>query len=187
MYKIYKIVDNTNGNVYIGKTKQKYLCKRISGHRTDYKREKLCSSREIIKNGDYRVELIEETEDETRERYWIENTDCINKQIPNRTRKEYRKEYYEDNKDIIIEKNKEYYQNNKDIIIEKKKEYRENNKDIIIEKKRKYRENNKDKIKEYRENNKEKKKEYYENKNSWGGDPRFNNNLLKIDPNLLTN
>lgn len=154
MYKIYKIVDNTNGNIYIGITKKKYLCKRISGHRTDYKRGKLCSSREIIKNGDYRVELIEETEDETRERYWIENTDCINKQIPNRTRKEYSKEYYENNKDIIIEKKKEYskehYQNNKEYILKLNKEH----------------------------------KKYVD---SIGGDPRYNNNLLRIDVNLLAN
>jgi hypothetical protein len=38
-----------------------------------------CMSREILKNGDYRMELIEETDDDTRERYWILNTDCINK------------------------------------------------------------------------------------------------------------
>jgi hypothetical protein len=35
----------------------------------------------IIKNGDYKIELIEETDDETRERYWILNTECINKQF----------------------------------------------------------------------------------------------------------
>lgn len=46
-------------------------------------------SREIIKNGDYKIELIEETEDDSRERYHILNTDCINKQIPGRTQREY--------------------------------------------------------------------------------------------------
>ena len=30
MVKIYRIVDNTNGNIYIGKTKQKYLSSRLS-------------------------------------------------------------------------------------------------------------------------------------------------------------
>ena len=86
MLKIYRIVDNTNGNIYIGKTKQKYLCQRLTSHR--YKGS-CCSSSQIIKNGDYKIELIEETEDETRERYWVENTECINKQIPGRTRKEW--------------------------------------------------------------------------------------------------
>ena len=85
MYKIYKIVDNTNGNVYIGITTQKYLSSRLAGHRQD----KTCMSRDIIKNGDYKIELIEETDDKTRERYWIENTDCVNKQIPGRTKKEW--------------------------------------------------------------------------------------------------
>ena len=36
--KIYKIIDNTNGNIYIGKTEQKYLCERLSSHKYDYKK-----------------------------------------------------------------------------------------------------------------------------------------------------
>jgi predicted GIY-YIG superfamily endonuclease len=35
MLKIYRIVDNTNGNIYIGQTKQKYLCQRLAEHRSD--------------------------------------------------------------------------------------------------------------------------------------------------------
>ena len=120
MLKIYRIVDNTNGNIYIGKTKQT-LKERLSAHKS----HKNCSSREILKNGDYRMELIEETEDPTRERYWILNTDCINKQIPGRNRKEYKKEYRVKNKDIIQNKQKEYREKNKESILE----YRENNKD----------------------------------------------------------
>jgi len=112
MLKIYRIVDNTNGNIYIGKTKKKYLCQRLAQHKYDYKNNKPCMSRDIIKNGDYRMELIEETDDETRERYWIENTECINKVVPNRNRKEY----YDDNKDAIIKKSKKYYENNKEKI-----------------------------------------------------------------------
>ena len=99
MLKIYRIVDNTNGNIYIGKTKQKYLCQRLTSHR--YKGS-CCSSSQIIKNGDYKIELIEETEDETRERYWVENTECINKQIPGRTRKEW----FEYNRDKNLKRTK---------------------------------------------------------------------------------
>ncbi len=106
MYKIYKIVDNTNDNVYIGITTQT-LKRRLNGH----KHKITCSSRNIIKNGDYRIELIEETDDKTRERYWIQNTDCINKYIPGRTATQY----YSDNK----EKKKEYREKNK----EKQKEH----------------------------------------------------------------
>ncbi len=76
--------------------------------------------------------------------------------------KENRKEYYEKNKEDILQKQKEYYEENKDKI----KEYNENNKEKIKEQHKKYAENNKEKIKEYREKNKEKiqekKKEYHE-------------------------
>ena len=86
MYKIYKIVDNTNDNIYIGITKQT-LSQRLSKHKHKTKNNTNGSmSREIIKNGDYKVELIEETDDKTRERYWIENTECINKVIPKNIR-----------------------------------------------------------------------------------------------------
>ena len=35
--KIYKIVDNTTDNIYIGSTCQKYIRKRLSEHVYDYK------------------------------------------------------------------------------------------------------------------------------------------------------
>jgi len=80
MFKIYKIIDNTNDNVYIGITKQKYLCDRISHHNWCSKHKEEYSSSLIIKNNDWKYELIEETDDITREKYWINNTpNCINK------------------------------------------------------------------------------------------------------------
>lgn len=110
MYKIYKIIDNTNDNVYIGITKQK-LYQRLNNHKQDFKRGSALMSREIIKNGDYKIELIEETDDKSRERYWIENTECINVVVPGRTRKEH----YNDTKHLLDkEKLKKYH-----------KEYRE--------------------------------------------------------------
>jgi len=110
MIKIYKIIDNTNGNVYIGKTKQK-LYIRLNNHKQDFKRGSTSMSREIIKNGDYKIELIEETDDKTRERYWIENTECINKNIPGRTDDECKKIWRDNNKQYFKDyrkKNKEY-------------------------------------------------------------------------------
>ena len=78
-------------------------------------------------------------------------------------RKELNKQYYENNKDKMLELNKQYYENNKDKILEYNTEYYEINKDNILEKRKEYRENNKDKIqefqKEYRENNKDKIRE----------------------------
>ena len=77
--KIYKIVDKENGNVYVGSTKQKYVCDRISKHRHP---DNTCSSKQIIDNNNYYYELIEVCTDENRkerERYFINNTDnCIN-------------------------------------------------------------------------------------------------------------
>lgn len=143
---IYKIYDNTNGNLYYGSTSQK-LSRRIALHRAIYKNGGNCSSGEIIKNGDYSYSLVEEVEFENklilhqRERYYIENFDCINKNIPSRTPKEY----LEANK----ERKQEYYQAN-----QKKRQ----------ETSRQYYHANKEKVKQYYQANKEKIKEYYQAK-----------------------
>ena len=81
-------------------------------------------------------------------------------------RKEYNKEYYQNNTEKINEKNKEYRENNKEKINEKNKEYRENNKEKEKERKKIYDENNKEKIKE-------RKKIYYE-KNKQKFNDKFN-------------
>jgi hypothetical protein len=80
------------------------------------------------------------------ERYHIEELKpALNCRIPTRTKKEY----YCDNKEIILEQHKGYYEKNKDKILEKHKEYCDQNKDKIFEINKKYREQNKDKISEY--------------------------------------
>ena len=121
--KIYKIYDNTNGNIYIGSTTEKYLSKRLQHHLSKYNywikndRDKklFMSSYEIFNNNNYHIELIENInckdiyELKNRERYYIENCECINRYIPNRNMKEYR----EDNKSEILEKKKIYRENNK--------------------------------------------------------------------------
>ena len=148
--KIYKIVCNITGLIYIGSTSQT-LCQRLQDHKKNYKRylnEKFpfISSFKIIENNNYDIILVEnfprEKKEElhSRERYWIENTECVNMVISTRT-------------------HREWYQDNKEKLKKHMKKYRENNKEKIKE----YYENNKEKIKEYYENNKEKKKEYYEN------------------------
>ena len=61
--KIYKIVDNTNGNVYIVSTCKKYLSSRLACHVLDYKKSLVSkyyiTSFDIIKNGNYDIVLIE--------------------------------------------------------------------------------------------------------------------------------
>lgn len=100
--KIYKIVCRETGKQYIGSTCIRLLCNRLSSHvfrakNTD-KRPAL-KSKEIIDNNNYYIELIEEcpckSKDELlkRERFFIENNECVNKQIPSRSKKEYQEVY----------------------------------------------------------------------------------------------
>jgi len=171
--KIYKIIDNTNDNVYIGST-CKTLKERLISHKCSYNRflkglYNNVKSFDIIKNNDYHIELLENCNIKTkqelfqRERYYIENNECLNKVIPGRSRIETIKAYNEANKD----KQREYYEANKDKIKayneankDKQREYYEANKDKIKESKKKYRDDNKDKIKAYNEANKDKQREY---------------------------
>ena len=97
---IYKLIDNTNGAVYIGSTKQR-LCDRIGKHRRDFKLLmdgkdiNVCSSTAIIANGNFTITLLEKCTPENiliRERFYIETMECINKRIPTRTEKERYKE-----------------------------------------------------------------------------------------------
>jgi len=125
--KIYKIVDKTNDNIYIGST-CRTLKKRLSEHKSNY--EKFLKglygntkSFEIIKNNDCEIELLENCEVKTksellaRERYFIENTECVNKKIPGRTKqewddanKEYYKKYRDANKEKLTNKLKEKFE-----------------------------------------------------------------------------
>ena len=92
-----------------------------------------------------------------REKYYIENNDCVNKYIPCRTKveynktnktkiKEYQDEYRIHNKDKIIDLNKKLYIKNKDKIQENQKIYRENNKDNRTDYDKNYYQQNKEKI-----------------------------------------
>lgn len=133
--KIYKIIDLTNNNIYIGSTTKK-LSRRLGSHTSNYKlylngKYKYITSFEIIKNGDYKIELIEaypcDRKDQliTREGYYIKNRECVNKNIAGRTKIEYLREYYIKNKHA----KKQYREKNKDKILAQCKIYREQNRD----------------------------------------------------------
>lgn len=181
MYKIYKISDNTSDDVYIGLTKTR-LCQRLATH----KYTKACMAYKIIERGNFNVEVIEETDDKTRERYWIENTEnTINKNIPCRTKEEIilrnrknSKENYYKNPKYFQQYQKEYQKN----YLRKRPTYQ-------TQYQKKYRENNenKKKAKKYREEyykaNKEvlntlRKNKYYFSKSCDG--------LNLIDPSIFT-
>lgn len=101
----------------------------------------------------------------SRERYWYEELNAtLNKCIPCRNMKQY----YQDNKDKIIDNQKGYYQNNREKIIDQKKEYYENNKDKFKNYQKDYYKDNKENYKIYYRCNKDKlidyQKQYNKNK-----------------------
>ena len=144
--KIYKIVDNTNGNIYIGSTCEQRLCTRFQHHKSHYKsylegKAKYIASFEILKNNDYDIILIEnvqcESKDEllARERHHIDTNVCINKNRPVITEQERymnKRLYKEINKESIKQYRdehkpyfKNYYQQNKERLTAMNKQYRE--------------------------------------------------------------
>ena len=181
--KIYAIWDDNYTECYIGSTTQE-LSMRMSGHRSDYRRHlqskfKYYSLFGLFDKYDHkkcRIELIEtypchnKSELQAREGFHQREHFCMNRRIEGRDRKQY----YQDNKEYISQKNKEwkqqntdrvkemskvnhklYYQVNRDTILKKKKE----NRDIIKEYQENYRQQNKDllqqKSREYYLNNKQ--------------------------------
>lgn len=123
--KIYKIVNDELADlVYIGSTVQP-LKTRLCEHRKHSKKEYMnLSSKILFTVGKPKIILIQEypcnnkTELEQRERYYIENIKCVNKNIPCRTKEEY----YKDNKEHILQKSLLYYLKNHKEINEKRKE-----------------------------------------------------------------
>ena len=137
--KIYKIISPHTDKCYVGSTTKDRLSNRLAQHRSDFKTgNKNITSKYILELGDYEIVLLElypcNSKDELhmRERYYIEALDCVNKQIPNRSQKEwciknkdkiseYQTEYRLNNKDKSKEYHKELYIKNKDAITENRK------------------------------------------------------------------
>lgn len=154
--KIYKLVSNSSDLVYYGSTYSK-LSKRLSGHKADYKRhlnggKNYITSFKLMELGDIKIILVENfpcdniEELISKERFYIENNECVNKVIPGRTPKEYQ----EDNKDRIAKRKKEYQEANKEKISEHKKIKYQENREERIKQVKEYSEANKEKIKKYR-------------------------------------
>ena len=136
--KIYVLRSHQTEDIYIGSTTTK-LTKRFHQHKQHFKRWKngernYVTSYELMKYDDVYIELLQgyscdsKMELHKREGEFIRSVDCVNKRIEGRTQKEWRednkydKEYYEKNKDKIIQQKKEYYEENKEKISEQKKE-----------------------------------------------------------------
>ncbi len=112
--KIYLIKSSHTDKVYVGSTTYT-LRQRLQSHFKDLRRNKYCTAQDILKYDDHEMVLIEEypckdvIELKTRERFFIENFNTINKIIPLQTRKEY----YDKNKEKICEYRKQHYQKKK--------------------------------------------------------------------------
>ena len=142
--KIYKIEDVGGNMCYIGSTTKDFLSKRMVDHRSSYTSWKSKKSNKVMVYDIFeaygvancRIVLIELypclSKDELgrREAHYIRSLECVNRNIPCRTIQEYqlenindiklwKKQYYEDNKDTLLDQYSEYYKANKDAIITK--------------------------------------------------------------------
>jgi len=169
--KIYSIRSHLTDDVYIGSTIET-LSNRLSQHKKYYKQwvnkiSHYTTSYKIIEKDfdNCYIELVElypcnsKIELHRREGEIIRATECVNKNIAGRTKKEWceenkekiaerTKKWRKDNKQQIIIKEKQFYDNNKTKILEQKKQYHLNNKEKITERKKQYYNNNKVKIKQ---------------------------------------
>ena len=119
-----------------------------------------CSSKEIIELGNYDICLVEtypcksKEELHMRERFYIEQNECVNKNIPTRSAKEFYdthkkamkikdKKYYEAHKEAKSKQRKEFYVLNKERLLAKSKEYRDTHNEAMKIKDKEYYEANK--------------------------------------------
>lgn len=126
---IYKIYDNDNNKTYFGSTGMLPEA-RLKFHKRACKyymegRGKFVSVYNIIKENNYTLQEVEKVEYEEkkqlreRERYYIENNECVNMCIPNRTQKEWEKKF-----------KREYYLKNWEKLQAYQKEYRKKKKKL---------------------------------------------------------
>lgn len=162
---IYKITSSFTDKVYIGQTKQT-LRKRFTDHKWQD-----CSSKELLKFCDAKIELLEECSYETRKERELHYINlygdlAVNKVKPTRTKKEW----YEDNKEVINARKRKLRQDNPELIRAINREYREANKDRLNTRAKERRQENKEEVNKkdrlYREANKDKinakKRDYWQ-------------------------
>ena len=99
--KIYKIWSPQGANIYIGSTTKKYLSQRMNEHRSTYISSETAKATSKLIFEEYGIEncfieLLEakdckdKHESSQLEGHYIRTLDCVNKNIPGRTMKEYR-------------------------------------------------------------------------------------------------
>ena len=159
--KIYKLI--CDDLTYYGSTTEKYLSSRLAKHKYQYEHQYNVStmSKKLFETqNDVNIILVEDYPCErkeqllARERYYIDNFNCVNKTLPLRTQKEY----YNSNKAIVLQNVKNYTRENIDKVKAYKKEHYEANKEKKKEYDRNYRQENQQRIKEYMKQYREKQK-----------------------------
>ena len=110
--KIYKIISNNTDKVYYGSTVS-LLSKRKAQHNYDFKNNlNFLSCREIMDNEHWDLILVEDYPCERkeqllmRERYYIDNNECINKKNPILSKKEIKDYHYKYNQEHLEERKK---------------------------------------------------------------------------------
>lgn len=135
---IYKLTSEHCDKCYIGSTKN--IKKRFSIHKSTYKYWKkngtgYCTSFILFELGEVKMELVETFEYEDRyerdlkERFHIEANECVNKNIPVRTHKEWRSTHYAANKEQILIRKAAYYAANREQILIQQAAYQAVNKE----------------------------------------------------------
>ena len=166
--KIYRIVPNCEHEPheqYIGSTTKEYLSQRMTLHRSQYRRWKdgkttlitsfLLFEKYGVDNCNIylleNVDAKDKNELNSREGYFIRTLPCVNKNIPGRSKKEYRHDnrdklkfdknvYYQENRERLMQKARCDDLKNKEYNLEYKKKYYVDNKTALIEKTRLFRE-----------------------------------------------
>ena len=142
---IYKIQSANSDLVYVGRTTQT-LKTRFSAHRSRHKTflagkpySHYCSSMKVLECGDCSIELIERTDDPSREVHWIRELGACNKMkydhahrdhANRETRLQKKKAYYQVNR----EQWKAHYQANRELYSQKSKAYYQANRELCLQK-----------------------------------------------------
>ena len=141
---IYKIVCNDTNETYYGSTTN--YKQRVGCHLTRTEKQKSkgkCKSWDIINRGNFTFSIVETLKCETktdlliRERYYIENNECVNETIPYKTKdeiKESKKEYFLKHKETILEYRANYRKENRERLNKMELERYNKNKDEINKK-----------------------------------------------------
>ena len=139
--RIYKITSPNTDLVYVGKTTQE-LHRRGGRHETAYKawlagtRPAWCSSYKVLEHGNASIELIEETDDATREGFWIQEMGACNakKLDGGEVKKDpqaYSRARYQANREVLLIKCKEYKDAHREELAATQREYREAHRERI--------------------------------------------------------